>query len=132
MSSVRRHRTLGPVPLWTLALTGPLAWLARLVVSYMVIAVACVEGVTGPQVLGLPMLTVVLLGIAAVLALVCLVAAVLSWRAWRMARQEAHMHVDEQVNWTSTMALIAAYLNTFFLLATLGETAAIFFLHPCT
>jgi hypothetical protein len=64
-------------------LAGAVMWAARLVGSYVIVAVACPAGLIGPQVLGITALEAVLHLVTLSTAGVTVAAGVISWLIWR-------------------------------------------------
>lgn len=104
---------------WFALLGGPLAWTARLLLSYPLVPVICEHG-------GEILLHV----IALVAALISLTAAIVGWHSWREAQRD-----EESPEWveqrTGFMGLAGTFTSGFFFLVILAEWLPVFLQHPC-
>ena len=103
--------------LWFGVLGGPIAWVGHLAISYELVSLACVTG-----------LTILFHLTTIVTALVALAAAIVSFLAWQISGAEAETDVGGIRGRTAFMALAGIYMGLLFFGIILVESMGNYFL----
>lgn len=111
-------------------LSGPIVWSAYLVVSYLLVEAACSLPLTGPLLLGLPMISVLTLALG-VLAIALIFYP--GWRAWRELRHHSASSAESDGAFSGPfLAYGGLILNALFLVVMLFTLLPALVLGPCS
>lgn len=114
-------------------LSGPVVWSAYLVASYLLVESACSVRLSGPFLLGLPMISLLTLALG-VLAIALILYP--GWRAWRAWRELRYQPASSAESDSATSGPFLAYggliLNALFLLVMLFTVLPALVLGPCS
>lgn len=120
VSTKSQSHTVGLLPLWFGVLTGPIAWTAHLVISFLLVPYSCFIG------------SVIWLHVTTVITAAPTVAAgIVSYWAWKKAGVGEETDVGGTVGRSVFMAISGMYLSALFLLIILAEGMGPFFINPC-
>lgn len=116
--------------LWFGLLGGAVAWVAHLLVSYLLVEITCAPSSLGFTLLGFSGSAVMLLALTLLTVLIALAAALVAYQDWRRFKRSAR---DAQMLRSSgtDLSLIGFLLSGLFVLIILIEGLPIFFLRAC-
>lgn len=105
---------------WTAVLAGPAIWFGHFMAVYLIAEAACAAGASGGELLGLPVLSLAILGATAVAVLSLVVVAAMTLSRWRREPADAR-----------ELLLVGLALDALFILGILFVGLPALVLPPC-
>lgn len=124
-------RVAGLPALWFVGLAGPVLWTVQLLMSYLLVSLACRTGITGGEILGIAGIHVLLIGIMLGLALVVLYAGVTAFRIARRIGTREESGAMAILTRRRFMAFAGVLYSLLFAVGIIWFGLPAFFVSPC-